>query len=94
MSRVLSPEQKKAMTAGRQKAAAAARKRSVKRVRAFRRWLRADANYSASLRHLMSIQGLAQAEARKRLGRRPRMNEDAAAVTDHDFKVAREEGVE
>lgn len=79
------------MQAGRERARKARVKQAVKRVRAFREWNGADADWFGHDQRLRA-DGLDEAEISKRIGRPPKMNDDAAAVTDADYRLAREAG--
>lgn len=79
------------MQEGRERARKARAKRAVKRVRAFRDWNEADADYFSRSRAL-ERQGMDDGDIRQRIGSPPKMNPDAAAVTDADYRLAREVG--
>jgi hypothetical protein len=66
-----------AMQRGREKAAKAARRAAVKRVKEYRAWLRRDNEITALLKR----------------GKRAKRERMPCIPSDNDFKVAREEGL-
>lgn len=80
----MTPEQQEAMRRGREKALKKRRKEAHERVKAYRAWLAADAEYSRKFN-----ERVAAGESTATLGSRPRMPH----VTDSDYHLAREAGL-
>lgn len=73
------------MQKGRAKAAKSARKEAVRRVKEFREWLAADAEYRAQQAQWL-------ATGKKPTAKKPPIPKDGVP-SDSDYKIAREEGV-
>lgn len=83
----MTTDRQKALQKGRERALKRRRREALRRVKAFRAWLRDDAEFSKKLREFES--GLRS----RHPGKRPLMDDDARAVNDNDYKIAREEGL-